>query len=80
MSVALSMIVDSYVSLKNRQALEELREHRQRLPMQLLLKGSSAFDPGKSIRLYEEEVAVVETGLAKLDGAAPSDRCPSLST
>lgn len=69
MSVALGMIVDGYVSLKDRQALEDLREHRQRLRMQLLLKGSSAFDPGKSIRLYEEEVAVIETGLQRLGSA-----------
>ena len=69
MSVALGMIVDGYVSLNNRQALEELREHRQRLRMQLLLKRGSAFDPGKSIELYETEVAMIETGLAKLGDA-----------
>jgi hypothetical protein len=69
MSVALGMIVDGYVSLKNRQALEELREHRQRLRMQLLLKRGSAFDPGKSIKMFETEVAMIETGLAKLNGA-----------
>ena len=68
-SVALGMIVDGYVSLNNRQALEELREHRQRLRMQLLLKRGSAFDPGKSIELYETEVAMIETGLAKLGDA-----------
>jgi hypothetical protein len=69
MSVALGMIVDGYVSLKNGQALEDLREHRQRLRMQLLLKRGSAFDPGKSIKMFETEVAMIETGLAKLNGA-----------
>ena len=69
MSVALGMIVDGYVSLKNRQALEELREHRQRLRMQLLLRRTSAFDPTKSIRLYEQEVEVIETGLQRLGSA-----------
>jgi hypothetical protein len=64
------MIVDGYVSLKNRQALEDLREHRQRLRMQLLLRRTSAFDPGKSIRLYEDEVAVIESGLSKLNSGA----------
>jgi hypothetical protein len=70
MSVALNMIIDGFVTLKDRQALEELREHRQRLRMQLLLKWGSAFDLGKSISLYESEVAMIETGLAKLGGAA----------
>ena len=70
MSDAIALIVDGYVSLKDRQALEQLREHRQRLRMQLLLKRGSAFDPGKSIALYETEVAMIESGLAKLDGGA----------
>ena len=70
MSDAIALIVDGYVSLKDRQALEQLREHRQRLRMQLLLKRGSAFDPGKSIELYETEVAMIESGLAKLDGGA----------
>ena len=71
MSVALGMIVDGFVSLKNRQALEELREHRQRLRMQLLLKQTNAFDATKSIKLYETQVAMIESGLARLhDGAA----------
>jgi hypothetical protein len=69
MSVALGLIVEGYVSLKNRQALEDLREHRQRLRMQLLLKSGSAFDAGKSIQLYETEVAIIETGIVKLGSA-----------
>jgi hypothetical protein len=64
------MIVDGYVSLKDRQALEDLREHRQRLRMQLLLKKGSAFDPGKSIKMFETEMAMIETGIAKLGSAA----------
>jgi hypothetical protein len=72
MSVALGMIVDGYVSLKNRQALEELREHRQRLRMQLLLKRGSAFDPGKSIKLFETEVAMIENGLERLGSSVPA--------
>ena len=69
MSVALSMIVDGYVSLKDRKALEELREHRQRLREQLLQKRSSAFDPSRAVKLYETEVAVIETGLRRLGSA-----------
>jgi hypothetical protein len=70
MSDALGLIVDNYVSLGDRQALEDMREHRQRLRMQLLLKRGRAFDPGKSIELYETEVELIETGLAKLKGGA----------
>lgn len=67
MSVALGMIVDGLLVLKDRKGLEELREHRQRLREQLLRKRSGAFDPGKSIKLYETELAMIETGLAKLN-------------
>jgi hypothetical protein len=67
---ALGLIVDNYVSLKDRQALEGMREHRQRLRMQLLLKRTSAFDPGKSIKMFETEVEVIENGLQRLGGAA----------
>jgi uncharacterized protein (UPF0303 family) len=64
------MIVDGLVTLKDRQALEEMREHRQRLRMQLLLKRGNAFDLGKSIKMFETEVTMIETGIAKLNGAA----------
>jgi hypothetical protein len=70
MSVAFNMIIDGLVTLKDRQSLEGMREHRQRLRMQLRLKKGTAFDPGKSIQLYETEVAMIETGLARLGGAA----------
>lgn len=69
MSVAMSSIIDGYVTLKDRKALEDMREHRLGLREQLLRKRTSAFDPGKSVKLYETEVAMIETGLAKLGGA-----------
>jgi hypothetical protein len=70
MSVAMSSIIDGYVFLKDRQALEDMREHRLRLREQLLRKRTGAFDPGKSVQLYETEVAMIETGLGKLNGSA----------
>jgi hypothetical protein len=66
MSVALGMIVDGFVFLQNRQALEGLREHRQRLRMELLLKRGSAFDSSKAVQLYETEIDVIENGIARL--------------
>jgi hypothetical protein len=70
MSVALNMVIDGLVTLRDRQALEDMRQHRQRLRMQLLLKRGSAFDPGKSIKMFETEMAMIETGLARLGEAA----------
>lgn len=73
MSIAMKLIVDAYVSLKNRKALEDLREHRQRLKRELLLKQTDAFDFSNSIRAFDDEVVVIETGLQRLGGAvAPS--------
>ena len=69
MSIAMKMIVDAYVSLKNRKALEDLREHRRRLKRELLLKQTDAFDFSNSIRAFDDEVVVIETGLQKLGGA-----------
>ena len=69
MSVAMKLIVDAYVSLKNRQALEDLREHRQRLKRELLMKQTDAFDFSNSIRAFDDEVVVIETGLQRLGGA-----------
>ena len=69
MSVAMSSIIDGYVTLKDRQALEDMREHRLRLREQLLRRRTSAFDPGKSVTLYEAEIAMIETGIARLGGA-----------
>ena len=66
----MSSIIDGYVFLNDRQALEDMREHRLRLREQLLRKRTSAFDPGKSVQLYETEVAMIETGLGKLNGSA----------
>jgi hypothetical protein len=69
MSVAMKLIVDAYVSLKNRKALEDLREHRQRLKRELLLKQTDVFDFSNSIRAFDDEVVVIETGLQRLGGA-----------
>jgi hypothetical protein len=69
MSVAMKLIVDAYVSLKNRKALEDLREHRQRLKRELLTKQTEAFDFSTSIRAFDDEVVVIETGLQRLGGA-----------
>jgi hypothetical protein len=61
------LIVEGYVTLKDRASLEKLREHRQHLRTQLRLQiGKSAFDPSKSIQLFERELEVIEAALSSL--------------
>ncbi|MDC8451215.1 MAG: hypothetical protein LV473_23125 [Nitrospira sp.] len=58
--------MDAYVNLKNRQALEELREHRQRMRKRLAGRGGGLFDVSKVVRAYEDEIEIIEAGLNKL--------------
>jgi hypothetical protein len=67
MSEAMAQIVDAYVGLKNRQALEDLRMHRRRLLADLQTK--SGLDFSKPIEQIEEESILIESGLEKLDGS-----------
>lgn len=67
MSEAVKLIVDAYVNLKNRQALEELREYRQRMRKTLEGKTGSLFDVGKVIQTCDEDIKIVEAGLARLE-------------
>jgi hypothetical protein len=72
---AIAGIVEAYVKVKNRRGLEGLMMHRQRLAIDL--KGRSGFDFSLPIRQIDEEIAIIEAGLARLraaDGAAPEAR------
>ena len=61
----MEQIVDAYVRLGNRSALEDLRLHHQRLVVDL--KGKTAFDFSLlPIGQLEEELAVIEKGLERL--------------
>jgi hypothetical protein len=66
MSDAVKLIVDAYVSLKDRAALEEMREHRQRLRKSLQEKAGGWVDVSRSIQIFDEDIEAVETGLARL--------------
>ena len=66
MSDAVKLIADAYVSLKDRAALEEMREHRQRLRKSLQEKAGGWVDVSRSIQIFDEDIEVVETGLARL--------------
>lgn len=65
MSNAIEQIVDAYVRLKNRRGLDELMMHRQRLAVDLKSK-SGSFDFSLPIGKIDEEIAIIEKGLARL--------------
>ena len=69
MSEAIKLIVDGYVRMRGRKALEDLKAHRHRLASELKsLNGP--LDLNSSIKQLEEEIAVIDAGLAKLNSAA----------
>ena len=57
MSRAMELIVDGFVRLKDRQALEDLRTHRQRLSADL--KAVTGFDCRSSIAQIDQEIAII---------------------
>ena len=67
---AIELIVDGYVRLNNRRALDDLRMQRRKLAVDL--KARTGFDFRTTVQQIEEDIAVIETGLARLDGAAAS--------
>jgi hypothetical protein len=67
MSEAISSIVEGYITLKDRASLQELREHRQRLRKQLQRQSErSAFDPGKTIQLFDSDLQIIDAAISRL--------------
>ncbi len=64
MENAIERIVETYVRLNNRRALEEMRMHRLRLAVEL--KSRSGYDFSLPIRSIDEEIAAIDAGLEKL--------------
>ena len=64
MSQAIKLIVDGYVSLKDRMAIEELRAHRQRLRKQLEERPAGGIDAGPTMEVFDEELRVIDAALA----------------
>ncbi|MGY8667045.1 hypothetical protein Q3C01_32450 [Bradyrhizobium sp. UFLA05-109] len=70
-SNTIELIVSAYVRLKNRRALEDMRELRHKL-----LGGrqaASGMDPGLALNQVQEDLRVIEQGLEQLrmNDAAP---------
>ena len=65
---AIELIVNGYVSLNDRRALDDLRMQRRKLAVDL--KARSGFDCRAPLQQIAEDIIVIEAGLAQLDGAA----------
>jgi hypothetical protein len=65
-SESVKLIVNAFVQLKDRQAIEELREHRQMLRGKLQASAVGGFDPSSSIRLIDSDLHEIDAGLARL--------------
>jgi hypothetical protein len=65
MEPAIQGIVDTYVRLKNRRAIEDLLIHRRRLALDL--KGRKGYDFSRPIAQIDQEIAIIEAALEKLE-------------
>jgi hypothetical protein len=66
MSAAIMSIVGGYVSLKDRSAVDEVRDHRLRLLQKIKALPTSCINPDVTLRLLDDELRVVESGLEQL--------------
>jgi len=65
MSSAIAQIVDAYVRMKDRRALEELQVHRLKLIDRLQALGGP-FDAASPIKQNQDELVIIEAGIARL--------------
>jgi hypothetical protein len=63
MPSAIEQIVDTYVRLKNRRALEAMLMHRQRLAISI--KGR-VYDRSLVIEKVDQDIAAIQAGLKRL--------------
>ena len=69
---AIELIVDGYVRLGDRDALERLSVHRRHLLDSV--KSHSGLDLRRTIRDLEDEIEIIGKGLSKLEATADPDR------
>jgi hypothetical protein len=72
MPKAIEQIVADYVRLKNRVALEELREHRKRLLTQHRAVSAIGTKLHSLTSVLQDEIGVVEVALTNLEEGDPS--------
>lgn len=64
MSRSVELIVEGYVRLSDREALEEILAHRQDLLRQLC--AVTGVDPAQALAQVSQEITIIEAGLATL--------------
>jgi hypothetical protein len=69
MSEAIERIVGAYIKLRNQKALEDMKVHRRRLADELK-SINGTLDLSSSIKQIEDEIAIIDAGLARLNTAA----------
>ena len=69
MSEAIERIVGTYVKLRNRKVLEDMKVHRQRLITELK-SVHDAFDSSLLIKQLDDEMTVIEAGITMLNTGA----------
>ena len=79
MPKAIEQIVAGYIWLKNRVALEEMREHRKRLLTQHRALSASGLQLHSLTAVLQDEIGVVEAALTNLEEGEPSMRMLSPS-
>jgi hypothetical protein len=67
MEPAIKGIVDTYLRLGNRRAIEDMLIHRRRLAADLREQSRNGYDFSRPIEQIGEEIAVIETALKTLD-------------
>jgi hypothetical protein len=72
MPKAIEQIVAGYVTLKNRQALQEIRDHRQRLLHDSRMHSGSWVSVEGLNSVLQEEISIVDAALSGLEEAATS--------
>ncbi|WP_371740521.1 hypothetical protein [Bradyrhizobium sp. LCT2] len=69
MAGAIELIVEGYVSLRDQAALDELRTQRRKLIADL--NACTGIDCTSTIRQIEEDIVVIEAGLAMVSRTPP---------
>ena len=66
----MKLIVDGYVKLGPRKELDDLKAHPCRLASELRSRRGGVFDLSSSINQLDDEIVVIQEGLAKLGARA----------